>query len=591
MPVAQKPTAKSRALRISSASIIAIARAYQQLMPAKKSHHIAVWVAFFVVSAIIAGQMLYPLDRAVPFAMVGDTRVGLRSHDDMAQLLNERFLDTKIRLVAGTKSSEYTLKSAGAELDTERIIFRLTEYPFWQRFIPFSLLWQLPRASEADVYYTDIVLRQFSEQTGKSLSFGPTNARLAIENGVLKATSEIAGSNVTSEAVYMAVSKTRPGLGVTTDVEVASQRLLAEHPMKEFIAVKQRAEAALKRQVTVRAGERNFVPSRETMASWLMLDTGKDGKVTLRVDNERIGSYIDSINKETGVPAGRTDITMTDGRETGRVTGSAGRAVDKDALTNELASFLLDGKGQPVLVAKFVDVPPTIMFNSKYTSSQEGLQAYLADLGKSKDVRVSVRQLDGGKWQAATREHESIPSGSTYKLFVALKLFDEMKQGKVHWEDPMLDTTVSTCFDRMTIASTNPCAEKWLANWGRQNVNNFVYDHGFSTGTSFTNPVATHSTAADLTQYMIGLRDGSLVGEPYRSRLLHSLSVHPYRYGIPTGSKGRVWDKVGFLWDYIHDTAIVEHPRGTYVMTIMTKGQSYGAIANIAREVERIMYP
>ena len=52
-----------------------------------------------------------------------------------------------------------------------------------------------------------------------------------------------------------------------------------------------------------------------------------------------------------------------------------------------------------------------------------------------------------------------------------------------------------------------------------------------------------------------------------------------------------MWDKVGFIWDYVNDTAIVHHPRGTYVMTIMTKGQSYGAIAAMTREIERIMYP
>jgi len=90
---------------------------------------------------------------------------------------------------------------------------------------------------------------------------------------------------------------------------------------------------------------------------------------------------------------------------------------------------------------------------------------------------------------------------------------------------------------------------------------------------------------------MLGLNDGSIIGGGYRDRLLHSLSVHPYRYGIPTGSGGEVWDKVGFLWDYVHDTAIVKHPRGTYVMTIMTKGQSYATIASLTREIERIMYP
>ena len=93
---------------------------------------------------------------------------------------------------------------------------------------------------------------------------------------------------------------------------------------------------------------------------------------------------------------------------------------------------------------------------------------------------------------------------------------------------------------------------------------------------------------------MIGLNNGTLVSGANRDRLLNNLSRHPYKYGIATGSvvaSDKVYDKVGFLWDYIHDTAIVTHPRGTYILTIMTKGQSYAAIANVTREIERIMYP
>jgi beta-lactamase class A len=209
-------------------------------------------------------------------------------------------------------------------------------------------------------------------------------------------------------------------------------------------------------------------------------------------------------------------------------------------------------------------------------------------------MHIVVQQLEGQKWYAAAREHESIPSGSTYKLFVAMVLFDRINKGQIHWSDPMLDTTVSECFDRMTVASTNPCAESWIAQFGREYINNFAYARGFSHGTSFTTGSATQTTAADLNKYMIGLDNGTLVTGANRSKLLYNLSRHPYKYGIATGSivaSDKVYDKVGFLWDYIHDTAIVSHPKGKYILTIMTKGQSYAAIANVTREIERIMYP
>ncbi|HMS93291.1 MAG TPA: serine hydrolase, partial [Candidatus Saccharibacteria bacterium] len=109
--------------------------------------------------------------------------------------------------------------------------------------------------------------------------------------------------------------------------------------------------------------------------------------------------------------------------------------------------------------------------------------------------------------------------------------------------------------------------------------------------TTFTHPVATHTTARDLRTFLLGVNDGSIVNGAQRDRLLTALSSHSFRQGIPAGSKGTVQDKVGFLWDYTHDAAIVRHPRGTYVMVVMTKGQSYARIAAITREVEKIMYP
>lgn len=579
--------------RLSNLTIILLAsQYYQMVMPDKKSHRIMIWVAFLMCAGILALQFSYPLDRMMPFAAVGDKKVAFATHDEMAQYLTEKFDSTKVKLVVdGGKSVEYAVKIAGAEPNTEQMINYLSEYPFWQRFIPLSLLWQMPRIHDADVYYANVILRRFSTENSAKLSFPATNARLALQDGRLVATPETPGYEVTDEQVRSALNKARLELGATTTLKVPAKKLMAAHPMAEFTAVRVQAEAALARKIVIKAGDKTFTPDKTETAAWLILDTAADGKVALRTDIGRIKAYIASINKQVGTAAGQTNISIVDGRETGRATGTLGHSIDDNLLSDQLTVFMLQGVGASPFVAQFVDIQPSVIFNNRYTATQEGLQAYVDDVSQSRNARIVIRQLDGGGWTASARANESTVSASTYKLFVSLMLFDKMKKGEIGWNDSILDTNVTTCFDRMTIASTNPCAEEWLRQWGRSNVNEFVYAHGFSTGTSFTNPVANHTTAADLTKYMIGLNDGSLVGEPYRSRLLHSLSVHPYRYGIPTGSRGTVHDKVGFLWDYVHDTAIVHHPRGTYVMTIMTKGQSYAAIAAITREVERIMYP
>ncbi|MDB5165164.1 MAG: hypothetical protein JWM00_54 [Candidatus Saccharibacteria bacterium] len=569
----------------------AVSRHYFTYMPNQKHHRVLIWMVFLVTSAIIAAQLLYPLDRALPQARINNTPVGWSNHETIAKLLSDRFDATKIKLTIGKdKSVVYPLKLAGTEPDIEAMISQLSDYPLWLRYLPFSVFWQT-QVTRADISYSEAVLREFSDARSKELSFEPVNARLAIQDGKLLATSDMAGSQVSSGQLREALRVAPMKLGSVNTVVVPSVRTQAPTTAGDFAAVKTKAEAALARTIHISADDMVFTPSRTTTASWLVIGADAAGEPILTIDPVRVTAYLAEIDAKVGTPAGQTNISIVNGGETGRTPGALGRGVNQDALIPQLSGYVLNGEGSFTIVAQFVDIQPGIIYNNKYTASQEGLRAYINDISRTRNVRISIQQLDGARWTANARADESTPSASTFKLFIALMLFDKMDKGEIHWDDPMLDTTVSGCFNRMTIASTNPCAEKWIADWGRDNINAFVYAHGFSQGTAFVAGEAVSTTAADLTVFMTGLNNGSLVKEPYRERLLHNLFIHPYQDGIPTGSAGIVHNKVGFLWDYVHDSAIVQHPRGSYVMTVMTKGQSYTAIANITREVERIMYP
>jgi len=565
---------------------------YDTHMPDKKHHRVLVWIIFLACATMIAIQLLYPPDRALPLTRVSGENVGWREHDQLAELIAKHFRNTSLKLVTDSKSnSEVLLTDVGAEPNTEAMIQGLISYPFWQRFIPFSIFAHTYALTHADIYFTSSLLEAASEKHATDLSFEPVNARLAIENKVLIATSEKKGSEVDAPSVYRAIAGTKVVLGGMTDVTVSSKPVDPKQTARSLKAVQSAAEVALGRQVIIKATNHIFIPDDVTIASWLQIGTDEAGQSALRLTDDTVNKYLDVIDAETGLPAGQTNIDLTNGRETNRIPGSIGRVIDRDVLKAQIADWLLRGEGQSEFAVVFQEVAPRIIYDNKYTATEDGLRTYVADAAQKMNVRIAIQQLDGGKWSAAARADDSTPSASTYKLFVSKWLFDQMDKGTIHWDDSMLDTTVSTCFDRMTIASTNPCAESWLAQLGRSNMNQYVYGLGFSHGTTFTSPIATHSTASDLQRIMIGVNDCSMICGAHRDRLLRSLATHPYRYGIPAGSEGQVWDKVGFLWDYVHDTAIVKHPKGTYVMTIMTKGQSYATIASLTREIERIMYP
>ena len=564
---------------------------YYRVMPNRKRHRILVWVAFLVVAIAIGLQMAYPLGQAVPFARLGNQHVGWQSELALGGLIGTEFEKTKIRLEAGKKTTgEVSLASTGAEPETAAMAARLVDYPFWQRFIPGSILWQQPRVSSWQLSWSDRRLSEFAAATSKELSFPATNAKLEIKDGRLIATDDTSGADTSAPAVRTAIQHEVIAYGTKPTIQVASHELPSLTRAADLSEVRQQAEAALALPVSIEANGKLFTPSATDKASWLQLTDDEKGKTTLSLNLDALSGYLDNLSKQAGAAAGRTNVTIKNGHEIAREVGQPGTKINNQPMIALIDTYLLRRQGRPPFIAEMVAVPPTVVYNNTYTATQDGLRAYISEKAKH-GAWISIRQLDGERWLADADATDSVVSGSTYKLYVSLYLFKEMDEGKRAWGTPILDTDTTTCFNRMTIASTNPCAEEWLRQFGRNTVNEYLYSRGFSRATTFTNPEATHTSALDLTTYMIGLEQGTLVSGGYRDRLLYSLSHHPYRYGIPTGSKGQVWDKVGFIWDYVNDTAIVHHPRGTYVMTIMTKGQSYAAIANMTRDIERLMYP
>lgn len=548
-------------------------------------------MVFFSYAAVAAVQLLYPTDYALPFSSAYGERVGLLRHDSVTGVLTRRFLQTQITLVAGTSKVTTPLINTGAELSGDRMAYMLEEYPFWQRFIPFSLVWKQPKAGIPIIEFNARVLAKFSETKSKELTSRPTNAYLAIQDGRLKAIDDAAGYKTDTNAISTALQEKVSDLGGTYNVPVATTKQPAATTSADFIEVKSQAEVALSRHVSISIDGQTFSPSDKEIASWLFIGLNAKKHADLEFRKAAFNTYIDTLDKKVGRSAGTTSVTFVDGTEKSRIVGTPGLAITRDPLRGQIAAWLLTGDGTSLFTASLHEVSPGIVVNNKYTSSQKGLQAYLNDAAKRMDVHIAIQQIGSNNWHASVRSGDGIPSASTYKLYIAKWLFDRMDEGKVHWTDSILDTNVSGCFDRMTIASTNPCAEEWLRQIGRTNLNNYIYSLGFSHGTSFTLSDATHTTANDLLKMMRGINDGTLMHGSNRDRLLHNLNIHPYRYGIPTGSKGIVYDKVGFLWDYVHDAAIVRHPKGVYCMVIMTKGQSYKTIASLTRDIEEILYP
>lgn len=206
------------------------------------------------------------------------------------------------------------------------------------------------------------------------------------------------------------------------------------------------------------------------------------------------------------------------------------------------------------------------------------------------DISISVAELGGQGRTGSTAGGESRVSASTYKVFVAYGILSRVESGEMDWDDPIDGgRDRATCLADMISVSDNPCADVLRDEIGWEGLRDIAAETG-GPATDFI-PAYARTSANDLTGFMTKLESGSLdISAEGRSRLLGALESNIFREGIGAGSAGSVLNKVGFVDGYLNDTAIVRHPQGTYVLTIMSEGSDWNAISAISRDVEAALY-
>lgn len=557
----------------------------------RRHHKVILGVCIAAALLSITSQLAYPRDRALPMAELNGRIVGYTLYDELVRQTTADFEASRFKVTAGDASAEESLPHAGAELEAELVAGQLNEYPLWQRLVPFSMVFLHPRADTIKVTFNAEQLRTTAEALAKQLSRPPKDAKLAIVDGKLEATASKPGLVVEADALASTLEKSRFKFGTTM---IAAPSRQQEPVLKDadIAPIRAQAEAAINRAVVLVSQEgEEFRPEPAMIAGWLTITPGEDGALQLGVDAAQVGAYLAAINNKVGVSPVAAKVTLVDSEETGRVEGEAGDAIATGQLTASIEQVLLNPAASSWIAVPMKVVPPPVTYHRSYTSSLKGLTAYVDYITTSEDVRIALRQVDGNGWSAQGRATEQLPAASTYKLYVSYLLFSQINSGKWQWSDRMLGTDASGCFERMIVVSDNACAEKFIDMYGRKDLNEFLYGKGFSQATTFTSREATQTSAADLEKLLMGIETSSMVSGNDRATLLDKMGRQVYRRGIPAGSGGRVDDKVGFLWDYLHDAAIVRHPKGTYVVAIMTKNSSWGRIAEITKELEKIMYP
>lgn len=544
---------------------------------------------FFVV--IIALQLLYPPGRGLPLARIGQQSIAYEEQDELSKKIQILFTDTSFTVQLNDKKVTSRLAEAGAELNMEAMVDRAVEYPLWQRFVPFSIFFHQPNLAQFDVTFNDEQLGEYTKKAAQQLSVSPVDAGLTITDGKLVVTEPRDGYAVTPDILREKITSAQH-IAEDATIQVAATTVKPKRSMKDIEPVRAQAESYIAHTLTLKGQDNKTIEVQPIdIAAWLSVEFKDNGEVVLVIKDEAVAAYVSHIAKQVDIAPGVARAKLVDGVEISRTAAPNGLGVNQAQLVADLKAAVVAEASKKTILLVMGPVPPTVQYDRSYSSTRAGLQAYADYLGQSSNVRIAITQLDGNGWSVGARENEGTVAASTYKVFLSLVLFDKINSGELRWSDPIQGYDMAVCLEKTIVVSANECAEELLGKFGRTNINNFLYARGISRTTTFTNASATQTSAADLNRLMIGIYNGSLLSGDNRSNLLDKMGRQVYRNGIPAGSKGSVQDKVGFLWDYLNDSAIVRHPKGTYAMTILTKGSSWGNIAQITRDVEGIMYP
>lgn len=545
-----------------------------------------------VLGIIVLVQVAWPWGNLPLYATIDGQSVGGKSISEVVTDMNGKYKKLPIELHFGDSTKAYRQpfpEDIGLKVDTTAQV-EARSYTLWQRLIPSSLVWAHLLTSDTTPTYTYDKAKlsaYLKKELGESCDIKPQNASVKFKDAELKVVSAIDGGTCEMGEVQKQLLEAKPRLNnnaLRLPVTV-KQAVIQDDTARQYA---ERLTSRTK-NVSIRAGNESVVIPQDMLLAWLDF-AAPDSGITATVNLDRSAEFFEKqLSPKVAVKAGTSRITTLDFTVVSRNDGATGQALDAEATIQALNMWLAGNEEQ--LVTRVKPVAPQAIYTRTYTSTDEGLSALMAQFAQARSgsFGVSFAEIGGQGRHASYQGTKQFRTASTYKLFVAYGTLKRVEAGQWSWSMQVHGgRDLAKCFDDMIVKSDNPCAETLLEKIGYKTLTSELKAIGL-TGSGFTcscgYPV---TTANDLATFNGALYSGQLVNASSTERLISAMKRNIFRQGIPKGASGQTANKVGFLDAYLHDAAIVYSPSGTYVLTILTEGSSWGTIAELTKQIETI---
>ena len=551
--------------------------------------------------AIITIQFLYPFNKTTLYANVGGFFIGGMTYDEAAEYIDKEYKESKLEIFFGDASEAYrspSLETLGVTVDSQAIV-ESASYPLWARFIPTSLWWGhllIKDDARATTQLDEGSVRGYAEaEFGDSCKVTPKNASIVVKDSKFTLSPAADGGTCELDDIVKLISSADVTKRNEAEVRVAIQGVspaITDKVAEDIIA---KIEPNVKDGIELKFEKETIKIGADVVRSWIVFTENKD-KIDMKVDAAKVKTAVSGRFPSIEKKAGSLTVKMKDGKETSRSgSNTEGRTLNVNKTVDNISKSLI-GKEKTVAEVVTNSVKAQVKYEQSYTATSAGFSAMLRRFAESNPgvYGVSLVELSGQRRTASYNDTRNFFPASTYKLFVAFSTIKRVENGTYKWSDRKVGKynlpggqTLSACFDTMIVNSDNACAETLRDAITYGKLNQDLQSIGIYS-TKFIAPGEHRSNARDLTSFLVKLESGSLpINGSNRSKLLGAMKRNVYRSGVPSGASGAVADKVGFIWALLHDAAIVYSPKGTYAVTIMTDGSSWGHIAKLTREIEK----
>jgi len=554
---------------------------------------ITIGVGVFVGLTILI-QCLYPSDRLLPYATVDQLALGGWRKQDAAKDLDSRYEKQPVNLVFGrneTASFHPQPGDIGLKISNQARLEAM-KYPWYMRLIPSSILWY-GRTSHASApnYETDssATKKYVTTTLGSSCDVKPVNAGLTVKDHKVTLIPSSMGGTCEADDVVASLLTVRPVLTSITTVRIKLDEIPPAIDDTEATSLMDTINQRLSTgKIAVSTGSQSVTLESDTVADWLSFSSKSD-KITVAINAKAAKPTLDKkLAPKVALAAGTTYVTTLDFQVVSQKTGPNGRTLDASKTGEAIATYLT-GKSDAIKAATKT-VPPRVVYTRQYSKTDTGISALFANFAKDHPGTYGVQyiELSGARRRAGYNADKKFVTASTYKLFAAYGTLKRIDKGDWKWSDQITGgKDAAKCFDDMIVVSDNACAQAFVKRIGNSSLDKDLRDIGIYNTTFQIENYRT--TPNDLATFLAALQSSQLpLSSSSRSTLISAMKRNVYRQGIPAGTSATVADKVGFLWDLLHDAAIVYSPKGTYVLAVMSDKSSWANIAELTRQLEKL---